>query len=111
MQIFFNYNSASFGLSFIPYTLAKEIEYTSENLLQIQYRKYYGDDSEVFLISIIDAAGKGGKKIQRTYELPKIINCVRTSHNMSKEKLEDIQSMLKFMPDEDANFYKAILRL
>lgn len=43
---FFNYNSASFGLSFIPYTLAKEIEYTSENLLQIEYHKNYG--AEVF---------------------------------------------------------------
>lgn len=62
------------------------------------------------MISIIDAAGKGGKKIQRTYELPKIINCVRTSHNISKEKLKDIHSMLKFI-HEDANFYKAILRL
>lgn len=108
---FLNFNSATIGLNFssVKYNSAKEIFYDTNDLCHITFQEEYGEFAEKRKVPIFVNKKNRQSTLRSKPELPKI--AVLKSNFITKEKVNDLKSMLPFMPSEDVNFYKTILKL
>lgn len=105
---FDNYNKAGLGLNFtsVKFTEATELLFEKENLFFVKYKKNYQNEQPYETIPLtVDRS-----RVKLNKVLPTVAK-LTSPGVISKEKRKDIQSMFSYMPYEDVQFYKVILKL
>lgn len=109
MQDFKNFSiiSNQFEFNKIPFNHVRLLQYTSDNLLNIGYKKAYDDNlTNVLIIKSTNSrlAKKRPRETARFLEIPDIPVTTKKV-KLSHEKVKDLKKMIKFMSDEERNYY------
>jgi len=96
-----------FQFTGIPYTKVKALQYCSENIMEVKYKTRFTDDEWTVCDIRPQGAARATSQKRKKLELTMPSKLVKQG-SISKEKAEDIQSMLQFMPDQDKAYMQTI---
>lgn len=107
---FFNYQSISkqFNYNRVPYTKIKISQITSDKPYYVQYAEDHS--YETLKSADISAFTKTKKGKLRPLLFPDDIPLIEIFEEIAPKKKKDLQSMYKYMPAIDVQFYKAFIK-
>jgi len=84
---------------------------SDEPVVSVQYSKSFDNDVSDVNLQVNSRSTRRGKQTKSSLSavLSKIGRCT-VKPKLSKEKIEDIRSMFKFMPQQDIDYYNTILK-
>ncbi|KAK0056119.1 hypothetical protein Bpfe_014520 [Biomphalaria pfeifferi] len=96
-----------FQFNAIPFAKAQVLRYCSNNLMEVKYKTSFSE-KDWLVVQIKPQSklrsSKGGGRSQLTMPAKFTIE-----QKISKEKVNDIKSMLAFMPEHDRNYMKEVI--
>jgi hypothetical protein len=103
----FQTSSTCFKYSSVPFTKVKCIKLTSELPMHVQYRLSFTEP--LFDIVYLVRQTRSGNTIG--IDRTPFIHYLKTKPNISDDKLKDIESMLKFLPDTDRAYLENLCKI
>jgi hypothetical protein len=115
---FFNYQVAASGFNFnhIPYTKVKQLKYEAKDPMHVSYRCSFDDEftkvrlNRTKLPRVKKSPNTTVKTSPNNIHLLPKVNILSAPVTLSIEKMKDLRSMYRYMPQVDVAFYKAILK-
>ena len=107
---FLDYQQAATSLfSKIPNTKIKQIVYTKNTILKVNFRTSFKEDFKCVRIGYVRSIRK--QKPTELLQLPKIIDLKIEQFSLSKNKKRDLARMLKYIPNKiDKQYYELTLK-
>lgn len=106
-----NYKAAASNIVFrdIPYSKVKHIIYNQSNLQEVLYRTDFSKPFTKISLRQKPTTRGMGEEESGPYELPKI-SALKRNVDLSKEKIKDIKSMFKYMPNADREYMHTVCK-
>ena len=107
---FLNFQKASRSYNFagVPFTKVSQLMIDATKPCHVMYRKGHSDESFTE-VSIRKATRKGSNPAETGMVRPKIYKLGKPKQ-LSQEKITDLKSMYKYMPEIDKNYFETILK-
>jgi hypothetical protein len=114
---FFNYKAVSgcFKFNEVPYSKVKQLSYRANEPMYVRYRTSFDSPQVSVRINRLKPARKS--KISPSALTPSptgrlfpTVGLLSTPVILPPEKVKDLQSMYRYMPQVDVDYYKAVLR-